>query len=96
MVAYTKEEMIGITDLQKSLGGVVNKLKSHTLEKIAIMKNNMPEAVVIPIDKYERLEEMERLIEQIAMSESISKRVQDGKFEGGFDLESYHKKRMKR
>ena len=94
-VAYVKEEMVGITELAKSFNSFVNKLKTQTIEKIAIMKNNKPEAVIIPIERYEKLEELEKIVEQISIANSIESRVPNGKFEGGFDYESYRKKRVK-
>lgn len=95
MVAYTKDEMVGITELSKSLSGFVGKLKSQTLNKIAIIKNNVPEAVVVPIERYERLEEMEKLFEQIAIADIIEKRVHSGKIDERFDLEEYHQGRIR-
>lgn len=94
MLMYSREEMIGITELAKSLSGFVGKLKTNTIDKIAIMKNNVPEAVIVPVDKYEKLAKMEKLIEQISIANAINKRVPNGNFKGGFDYDSYRKKRL--
>ena len=94
-ISYIKEERVSIGELAKSFNLYVNKLKNKTINKIAIIKNNKPEAVIIPIEEYERLEELDNLIEHISIAQTIENRVPNGKFEGGFDYESYRQKRLK-
>ena len=66
MVKYAKNELYSITDFTKQISSVVGSIKDHTLEKIGILKNNKLEAVVISIDEYERLKEIE---ERVALAE---------------------------
>jgi PHD/YefM family antitoxin component YafN of YafNO toxin-antitoxin module len=54
-VAYTRDEMIDITELSKSLDSVIDKLKNNTIDKIAIIKDNKPEVVIITTCEYERI-----------------------------------------
>ena len=56
MQAYKIDEMISVTDLLKGFKTTLDKLTSHQLDKVAVMKNNKPEAVIISIDEYERLQ----------------------------------------
>jgi PHD/YefM family antitoxin component YafN of YafNO toxin-antitoxin module len=56
MQAYKRDEMISVTDLLKGFKTTLEKLTSHQLEKVAVMKNNKPEAVIISVDEYERLQ----------------------------------------
>ena len=56
MVTYAKDEMVGITELGKSLGSYLDKVTSDMLSKIAIIRRNKPEAVIIPIEEYELLQ----------------------------------------
>jgi PHD/YefM family antitoxin component YafN of YafNO toxin-antitoxin module len=56
MPAYKRDEMISVTDLLKGFKKTLEKLTSHQLDKVAVMKNNKPEAVIISIDEYERLQ----------------------------------------
>ncbi len=56
MQAYKRDEMISVTDLLKGFKMTLEKLTSHQLDKVAVMKNNKPEAVIISIDEYERLQ----------------------------------------
>lgn len=56
MQAYKRDEMISVTDLLKGFKMTLEKLTSRQLDKVAVMKNNKPEAVIISIDEYERLQ----------------------------------------
>lgn len=56
MQAYKRDEMISVTDLLKGFKTTLEKLTSHQLDKVAVMKNNKPEAVIISVDEYERLQ----------------------------------------
>jgi PHD/YefM family antitoxin component YafN of YafNO toxin-antitoxin module len=56
MQAYKRDEMISVTDLLKGFKMTLEKLTSRQLNKVAVMKNNKPEAVIISIDEYERLQ----------------------------------------
>ena len=56
MQAYKRDEMISVTDLLKGFKMTLEKLTSHQLDKVAVMKNNKPEAVIISVSEYERLQ----------------------------------------
>jgi len=56
MQGYKRDEMISVTDLLKGFKMTLEKLTSHQLDKVAVMKNNKPEAVIISVDEYERLQ----------------------------------------
>jgi PHD/YefM family antitoxin component YafN of YafNO toxin-antitoxin module len=56
MQAYKRDEMISVTDLLKGFKMTLEKLTSHQLDKVAVMRNNKPEAVIISVDEYERLQ----------------------------------------
>lgn len=76
-VYYTKEEMIGITELAKSLNFFIKQLKNQAIDKIAIMKNNRPEAVVVPIEEYENLRADREYLEELANVQLIKERMID-------------------
>ena len=94
MVTYSQKEMIGITELAKSLGGFVEKVVSGNIEKLTIVRHNKAEAVILPIAEYERMKEIATIAEDMQIASIISQRDPDGKREGTFDFESYHKKRV--
>ena len=64
MVTYAKDEMVGITELGKSLGSYLDKVTSNAFHKIAIIRRNKPEAVIIPIAEYELLQSAYDRLEQ--------------------------------
>ena len=49
MVTYAKDEMVGITELGKSLGSYLDKVTSDVFSKIAIIGRNKSEAVITHI-----------------------------------------------
>lgn len=69
MVSYTQNELLSITDFTKSISKVLSNLKGEIVEKIGILKNNKLEAVVISKDEYERLKEIEDLMNSIEHKE---------------------------
>jgi PHD/YefM family antitoxin component YafN of YafNO toxin-antitoxin module len=74
MIAYSREEMVSVTDLLKTLRQTLNKISQHSVEKIAVMKNNRPEAVMLSIDEYERIKELADMAERIGLSELLYER----------------------
>ena len=64
MITYAREELVGITDLGKSLGNYLDKVSANILNRITIVRRNKPEAVVLPIEEYERLQSVYDQLEQ--------------------------------
>lgn len=95
MVSYTEKEMIGISELGRSLNSVVESVASNAIEKMAIFKSNKPKVVMVPFAEYQRMKELADLIEYNEIADIIEKRMPNGKFEGGFDFEKYHNERVK-
>ena len=79
MVTYTQQELVGITELGKSLGSFINKVSSKTVEKIAIIKHNKPEAVILSIEEYERMKGFQEYLENLEIAQVINERVLDKK-----------------
>ena len=77
MVSYTQNELLSITDFTKSISKILGDIKEHTVEKVGVLKNNKLEAVVISTQEYERLKELEELINNIEYKE-IYEIVQNG------------------
>ena len=72
MVNYTKNELVGITELGKSLGGYIDKVASKACKKIAIIRRNRPEAVILPIEEYELLQNAYDKLEEKEIEEILS------------------------
>jgi len=83
MVAYTRDEIISATDLARNVSATLNSVVKHAQDKIAIMKNNKLEAVIIDIEEYERLKEAYELMEHM----EIEKVVEERKDSGTIDFE---------
>lgn len=74
MTTYTRDEIISTSVLQKSCKGVLDSLLSGEKKKVAIARNNKIEAIIIPVEDFEMLDEyMER--EEIA--DMIQKRKKE-------------------
>ena len=56
MTTFTKDEIVPSTKVSRNLGSLLNKLKAHQLEKIAVVRNNEMEAILIPIQEYELMQ----------------------------------------
>ena len=97
MVAYKKDELVGITELSKSLSGFIEKVSSHTVEKLAVVRHNKPEVVILDIEEYERMKELQDYIEDLEIAQIIKERVLNPKEQVEMltedDLQEYLKKR---
>ena len=76
MVSYTQNELLSITDFTKLISKILGDIKERTVEKVDVLKNNKLEAVVISTDEYERLKQIEELMNNIEHKE-IYNIVQD-------------------
>ncbi len=79
MISYTKEEMVGITELGKSLGSYLDKVTSNIYSKIAIIRRNKPEAIIIPIAEYELLQKAYDILEQSEIKHLLESRSEEDK-----------------
>ena len=53
--AFERNEIISATQLVRRFSSLMTELKNSTLRKIAVIRNNEMEAVVLPVAEYERL-----------------------------------------
>jgi|GEM_PF-856622 len=95
-IAYTQDELVGTTELAKSFGGFIDKVVDKTLEKIAIVRHNKPEAVILPIAEYERMKEISDLVEDMEISAMIAERDPEGTRKGTISLDEYRATRVAR
>jgi len=79
MVTYARDEMVGITELGKSLGKFLDKVVVNRLNKLAIIRRNEPEAVIVPIEEYEYMQEAANKYEDMQIAKIIKERVLDKK-----------------
>ena len=74
-ISYTTEELVSSTDFAKGFGGYISKIISGSVEKLAVVKNNKPEAVVISIAEYERIKQLANLAEDLSIAQMVHERV---------------------
>jgi PHD/YefM family antitoxin component YafN of YafNO toxin-antitoxin module len=74
MVAYTRDEIISVSDLARNLSTSLSSLLDYTRDKLAISKNNKLEAVIIPIEEYERMREAYEYVENMEIARIIEER----------------------
>ena len=74
MVAYTRDEIISVSDLARNLSATLGSLLDYSREKLAISKNNKLEAVIIPIEEYERMKEAYEYVENMEIVRIIEER----------------------
>ncbi len=56
MAQYSREEIMSSSEVVRNFGAVLNSVVQHRREKVAIVRNNRLEAVLLAADVYERLE----------------------------------------
>ena len=63
MVAYENDELIPSSEFAKKFGTYLAQIKDHTVDKLAVLKNNRIEAVLVSKDEYEKMKDALRLQE---------------------------------
>ncbi len=79
MVSYATNELIPSSDFAKKFGSYLGQIREHTVEKLAILKNNKVEAVLISKDEYEKMLEALKSVEANEMIKSIHAGLEDAK-----------------
>ncbi len=73
MITYTEQELVRADELAGNIGGFLDSI-GNCREKIAIVRNEKPEAVLMGVDEYERLCEASELLEHLEIHRSLSTR----------------------
>jgi PHD/YefM family antitoxin component YafN of YafNO toxin-antitoxin module len=74
MTTYTYNELLSVTKLARHFNQLLNGLKQQAVAKIAIIRHNQPEAVIIPIAEYERLCQAAELLEHLDIYQVVKDR----------------------
>jgi PHD/YefM family antitoxin component YafN of YafNO toxin-antitoxin module len=56
MAHYAREEIMSSSDVARNFGAVLSSVVQHRREKVAIIRNNRLEAVLVAADVYESME----------------------------------------
>lgn len=74
MIAYARNEIMSSTQLVRQFSTALKNLVERKLEKIAIIRNNEMEAVIVPIEEYEALKEQAEQMEFLQIAKTIEER----------------------
>ena len=79
MVTYSTNELIPSSEFAKRFGTYLSQIKDNTVDKLAILKNNKVEAVIISKDEYESMKEALKELEAKKILHSIKSGLDDVK-----------------
>ena len=74
MVTFARNEIVSSSQFVRNFASLLQRVTKSNNEKIAIVKNNQMQAVMISIDEYERLATLAEKAEQKAIFETIQER----------------------
>jgi PHD/YefM family antitoxin component YafN of YafNO toxin-antitoxin module len=74
MTTYAREEMMSASDVVRNFGSVLASISGHKRDKVAIIRNNRMEAVLVPVDEYERMQEICEVAEQFELYGIVAER----------------------
>jgi len=75
MVTYAANELISSSDFSKKFGSYLSQIRENSINKLAILKNNKVEAVMISKDEYERMQEAYDLVEHMEIYNILEERT---------------------
>ena len=79
MVTYSTNELVSSSEFAKKFGTYLAQIQDNSVEKLAILKNNKVEAVIISKDEYENMKEALTQIEAKKIIDSIQSGLDDMK-----------------
>ena len=74
MVTFARNEIVSSSQFVRCFATFLKRMTESNDEKIAVVKNNQMQAVMIPIDEYERLKSLEEASEQKEIYKMIQER----------------------
>ena len=67
-------EMVSVSEATRHLAGLLSKLRDRLASKYFLTKNNTIEAVLLPIEEYEKLLDLESELDSLILHQEISLR----------------------
>ena len=77
MITYTKEEILPSSVISKNFGGILDQLRKKKLKKVAVIRNNKMEAIIIPINEYEFIKQASDYLERLDIYNKVKDRMKD-------------------
>ena len=75
MTSYASDELISSSQFAKRFGAYLSQVTSHSIDKLAILKNNRVEAVIVSKDNYERMNEALEYMENQEIAHLVKERT---------------------
>lgn len=69
-----QNEMVSVSEATRHLAGLLTKLRGRLASKFFITKNNTIEAVLLPIEEYEKLLDLEAELDHLIIHNEITLR----------------------
>ncbi|MEK6631928.1 MAG: hypothetical protein AABY94_01315 [Nitrospirota bacterium] len=73
-VAYKKEEILSASKIARSFGQVLADLSGRRRNRVAVVKNNHLEAILLPIEDYETMAEALAILEHLEIYRLVQQR----------------------
>ncbi len=73
-VAYKKEEILSASRVARSFGQVLADLSEKRRRRVAVVKNNHLEAILLPIEDYETMADALALLEHLEIYRLVQER----------------------
>lgn len=67
-----KNEMVSVSEATRHLAGLLSKLRERLASKYFLTKNNNIEAVLLPIEEYEKLLDLEAELDHLILHQEIT------------------------
>lgn len=74
MVSFARNEIISSTNIVRQFSAVLKSLSDRTRQKVAVIRNNEMEAVLLPVGEYERLVEAAEHCEYAEIAAAVAER----------------------
>jgi PHD/YefM family antitoxin component YafN of YafNO toxin-antitoxin module len=74
MPVYTNNELMSSTEIVRNFSSVLDSIKEHRRDKVAILRKNKIEAVILPIEEYEKTQEAIELLEHLQLFQILKER----------------------
>jgi PHD/YefM family antitoxin component YafN of YafNO toxin-antitoxin module len=77
MTAYRSDELVSSSDFAKKFGSYLSQIREHTVDKLAILKNNKVEAVLVSHSEYELMQDALKQVEASKFLDSVKNGLED-------------------
>jgi PHD/YefM family antitoxin component YafN of YafNO toxin-antitoxin module len=74
MLAYKKTELMSSTEIVRNFSSILDSITKHEKDKIAVMRKNKLEAVIISVEEYERIYKLMEFFEHIQIYQTAEQR----------------------